>query len=183
MHQFRFGTYGFMQIDLFYLLVWFCFAFVRYYVRININNQLLSIKDLTDVIICQILPTILKPTNLMFFLVFLVLWSTAGLCTFNTFVCLFCTRCCLSFFSFSLCQELAVACDCGTPWYFKIFDDRLTYSYINKVIPHAPIWFYSNLFIYLFIYLLVGFYFAFVRYYMRININNRLLSIKDLTAV
>ena len=30
----------------FYLYVWFYFAFIRYYTRININNQFLSFKDL-----------------------------------------------------------------------------------------------------------------------------------------
>ena len=38
----------------------------------------------------------------------------AGLCVSSAFVCLFCTRWFLSFFSSSLCRGLATACDCGS---------------------------------------------------------------------
>ena len=59
---------------------------------------------------------------LFFVIVFSVLFSIvitsfceerAGLCASRAFVCLFCTRRFLSFFSSSLCQGLAAVCDCG----------------------------------------------------------------------
>ena len=44
----------------------------------------------------------------------------AGLCAFRAFDCLFYTRKFLFIFSSSLCQGLAAACDCGTPWTFLL---------------------------------------------------------------
>ena len=44
----------------------------------------------------------------------------AGLCASRSFVCLFCTRQFMSFFSSSWCQRLAAACDCGTPLTFPL---------------------------------------------------------------
>ena len=41
-----------------------------------------------------------------------------GLCASRAFVCLFCTRKFLSFFSSTWRQGLAAACDCGTTWTF-----------------------------------------------------------------
>ena len=38
----------------------------------------------------------------------------AGLCGSRAYVCLFCMRSFMSFFSSSLCKGLAVGCDCGT---------------------------------------------------------------------
>ena len=50
----------------------------------------------------------------------------AGLCACREYVCLFCTRQFLSFFSSTWCQGLAVACDCGTPWTFLLIFLLLT---------------------------------------------------------
>ena len=44
----------------------------------------------------------------------------AGLRVSCVFVCLFGTRYFLSFFSYSWCQGLAAACDCGTPLTFLL---------------------------------------------------------------
>ena len=44
----------------------------------------------------------------------------AGLCASPAFVCLFCTRQFVFFFSYSWFQGLAAACDCGTPWTFLL---------------------------------------------------------------
>ena len=64
---------------------------------------------------------------LLFVLVFSVLFSIVitslgeekgGLCASRAFVCLFCTRQFLSFFSSSWSQGLAAAFDCDTSWTF-----------------------------------------------------------------
>ena len=44
----------------------------------------------------------------------------AGLCASRAFVCLFCMRYVLSFFSSSGCRGLIAVCDCGTPWTFLL---------------------------------------------------------------
>ena len=44
----------------------------------------------------------------------------AGLCASCAFVCLFCMRYLLLFFSSSWCQGLDPVCDCGTPWIFLL---------------------------------------------------------------
>ena len=52
----------------------------------------------------------------------------AGLCASRAFDCLFGTRQFLSFFSFSLCQGLTAACDCGALWIFilsNLYSDRV----------------------------------------------------------
>ena len=45
----------------------------------------------------------------------------AGLCASRAFVCLFSMLKFLPYFSFSWCQRLIAACNCGTPWAFLLF--------------------------------------------------------------
>ena len=59
----------------------------------------------------------------------------AGLCASRAFVCLFCTRLFVSFFSSSWCQGLAAASDCGTPWTFLLtLLTRFPYNTIITVV-------------------------------------------------
>ena len=53
---------------------------------------------------------------------------TAGLCSSRAFVCLFRMRYCLSFFSSSWYQGLAVACDYDTTWTFLLTLLRLVWN-------------------------------------------------------